>query len=56
MRGFGTFAGACRFCSAFDELRDHVRARRTMGEAVPLAEQRRRYVERLAELTTLLAA
>jgi len=30
--------------------------RRTMGEAVPLAEQRRRHSERLAELGTLLAA
>ena len=56
MRGFGSFASASRFCSAFDELRDHFRTRRTMGEAVPLAEQRRRYVERLAELNTLLAA
>jgi len=27
-----------------------------MGEAVPLAEQRRRHSERLAELGTLLAA
>ena len=56
MRGFGSFASASRFCSAFDELRDHFRSRRTMGEVVPLVEQRRRYVERLAELDTLLAA
>ena len=56
MRGFGSVASAFRFCSAFDELRDHFRARRTMGEVVPLAEQRRRFVERLPELDTLLAA
>ena len=32
------------------------RRRRSMGEEVPLAEQRQRFVERLAELDTLLAA
>ena len=56
MRGFGSFASASRFCRASDELRDHFRARRTMGEALPLAEQRRRFVDRLAELDTLLFA
>ena len=56
MRGFGSFRSASRFCHAFDELRDHFRTRRTMGEAVPLAEQQRRYIERLAELDTILAA
>ncbi len=40
MRGFGSFAAAARFCTAYDELRDYFRARRTMGEAVSLAEQR----------------
>jgi len=55
MRGFGSFISASRFCSAFDELRDDVRAQRAMGEVVPLAEQRRRFLERLAELDTLLA-
>ena len=56
MRGFGSFHAASRFCSAFDELRDYFRTRRTMVEVVPLAEQRRRCVERLAELDALLAA
>ena len=56
MRGFGSFASASRFCSAFDELQDHFRTRRTTGGVVPLAKQRRRYVDRLAELNTLLAA
>ena len=54
-REIGSFASASRFCSAFDELRDDFHTRQTMGEVVPLAG-RRRYVERLAELATLLAA
>ena len=45
MRGFGSFHAASRFCRAFDEVRDHFRSRRMMGEVVPLAE-----------LHTLLAA
>jgi len=49
-------ASASQFRSACDEVRDHFRTRRTMGEVVPLAEQRRRFIERLAELDTLLAA
>ena len=38
MRGFGSFHAASRFCRAFDEVRDHFRSRRMMGEVVPLAE------------------
>ena len=53
MRGFGSFAGAARFCSAHDELRDHFRARQRQGETVPLAEQRRIFIERLAEVACL---
>jgi len=56
MRGFSGVAGVSGFCSALAEVRDHVRTRRTSGAAVPLAEQGRGYVERLAELDTLLAA
>ena len=56
MRCFGSFISASRFCTAHDELRDHFRTRRAMGEVVPLAEQRGRFVERLAELGTILAA
>ena len=47
MRRFGSVASASRY---------HFRTRRTMGEVVPVAEQRRRFVERLADLDTLLAA
>jgi putative transposase len=41
MRGFGSVASAARFCRAFDEQRHYFRFRTTMGETVPLAEQRR---------------
>ena len=56
MRGFGSVTGAARFCRAYDELRDHFRARQRQGETVPLAEQRRIYLERLAAVHTLLVA
>jgi hypothetical protein len=56
MRGFGSVAGAARFCTAHDELRDHFRARQRQGEMVPLATQRRIYLERLAVVHTQLAA
>jgi hypothetical protein len=32
MHGFGCFDSAARFCSAFDELRNYLRPRSTMGE------------------------
>ena len=50
MRGFGSLASASRFCRAFEALRDHLRPQGAMGEEVPLAEQRRRFIERLADL------
>jgi transposase-like protein len=31
MRGFGSFAAAARFCTAYDELRDHLRYRQRTG-------------------------
>ncbi len=46
MRGFGSFEAAARFCSARDELRDHLRFRRHLNETVSLADQRRLFVER----------
>ena len=46
MLGFGSFASAARFCSAFEELRQYLRARGRRGEVVPLAEQRRLFVQR----------
>ena len=46
MRGFGSFAAAARFCTAHDDLRDHLRDRQHMNETVSLAEQRRLFQDR----------
>ena len=56
MRGFRSFEAAARFCSAHDELRDYVRSRRRMGEAVSLAQKRRLFRDCWATLLTLVAA
>ena len=50
MRGFGDFAAAARCCSRFEAQRQYFRARRTPGERVALAEQRRLFGERWATL------
>ena len=39
MLGFGSFASAARFCTAFDELRQYFRVRQRGAEWVPLATQ-----------------
>jgi putative transposase len=54
MRGFGSFAGAARFCSAYDEQRDYFRHRTTMHEVVPLRVQREQFCARMAALRALL--
>jgi transposase-like protein len=54
MCGFGTVEAAARFCSAFDELRNYLRPRRTMGEVVSLLEQRQAFLQRLAALQALI--
>jgi len=41
MRGFGSFDAAARFCTAHDDLRDHLRPRTRFNEVVSLAAQRR---------------
>jgi len=46
LRGFGSFASAARFCPAHDALRDHLRPRSHVNDAVSLAEQRRLFQER----------
>ena len=51
----GSFEAAVRFCSAHDELRDHLRSRKRQGEPVSLAEQRRLFRVRWPALLTLLA-
>ena len=50
MRGFGSVTSAARLCPAFEEQRRYFRARRTMGERVALAVQRRLFRERRAAL------
>ena len=46
MLGFGSFASAARFCTAFDARRQYFRVRQRGAEWVPLAEQRRLFVQR----------
>jgi putative transposase len=54
MRGFGSFASAARFCSAHDELRDHLRCRTHLNETVSLADRRRLFQVRWGEVCALL--
>ena len=56
MRGFGAVASATRFCTAHDELRDHLRYRQPVHETVSLAEQRRLFQERWGEVCAVLQA
>ena len=56
MRGFGSFASAARFCSAFDEVRQYFRWRRRRGDYMPLADQRRLFASRWRSLLSELAA
>ena len=56
MLGFGSFASAARFCTAFDELRQYFRVRQRGAEWVPLAEQRRLFVTRLRSLIVEMQA
>lgn len=56
MRGFGSFASAARFCTAYDEQRDYFRYRTRTKEAVPLSEQRQMFRQRFGALKYLLMA
>ncbi len=56
MLGFGSFASAARFCTAFDERRHGFRARQRRGHSVPLAEQRRLFVTRWRSLMAEMQA
>ncbi len=56
MRGFGSFVSAARFCPAFEEQRQYVRAVAKSGERVSLAERRRWFHECWAAVTAELAA
>ena|SRR5438876_8781129 len=50
LRGFGSFAGAARFCRACAEQRNYCRARSKPKETVPLVEQRRLFRPRFGAL------
>ena len=56
MLGFGSFASAARFCSAFDARRHDVRARQRRGQSIPLAEQRQLFFTRWRSLIEEMAA
>ena len=56
MCGFGSFEAAARFCSAHDELRDHLRSRQRLNETVSLADQRRLFAERWGGVCAVLEA
>ncbi len=56
MRGFGSFASAARFCSAFDEVRDFFRSRSRRGEVVSLPQQRQLFAARWRSLVSEMTA
>jgi putative transposase len=56
MRGFGNFRSASRFCTAFDEQRDHFRCRIKPKQTLPLKEQRRMFQQRFQALQISLVA
>ena len=56
MLGFGSFASAARFCTAFDALRQYFRVGQRGAEWVPLAEQRRLFVQRWRSLLAEMQA
>lgn len=56
MRGFKCFQAASQFCQAFDELRNYLRPRERMKQAISLAEQRRVHLERMENLQGMLQA
>lgn len=50
MRGFGAFASAARFCTAFEELRQYFRSRSTRLDSLSLLERRRQFQSRFKVL------
>jgi putative transposase len=56
MHGFENFESATRFCRAFDELRHYFRLRSMEREILSLAEQRRLFCKRFADLQALVLA
>lgn len=56
MRGFGNFASASGFCTAFDELNGYLMMRRRGERRPSLSDQRRLFTERWQVLMVELAA
>ena len=56
MLGFGAIESAERFCQAFDEVQQFLRARMKMAEFVSLSKQREQFIKRVHELQELLQA
>jgi putative transposase len=56
LRGFGNFAAAARFCTAYDEQRNYLRTRSKPKETVSLAEQRRLFRQQVRQGRTCCAA
>ena len=55
MRGFGNFASASSFCTAFDELNEYLMMRRRGERRPSLSDQRRLFTERWRALIVELA-
>ena len=55
MLGFQNFESASRFCSAFDELRNYLRARSVDDEPIPAPTRREIFTRRWSALMTELA-
>jgi transposase-like protein len=55
LRGFGSFASAACFCSAFEEQRQYFRAVDRSGESVSLVGRRQRFQDRWASVMAELA-
>ena len=56
MGGFGSFASAARFCTAFAERRQYFRAQARSGAPLSLPERRRRFQDRWTAIMAELAA
>jgi transposase-like protein len=56
MRGFKNFDAAHRFCRAFDEVRNFLRATSYINQSVSLARRRVIHVQRVAALRDLISA
>ena len=56
MRGFGNFASASGFCTAFDELDNYLKLRRRGEQRPSLSDQRRLFTDRWHALIAELSA